>query len=80
MALLSDATVVIEASDSSGTLHQAAECVRLGRWLFVARNVVENPNLTWPSRFLSSERCKILDTTLQLMDVVFGQAAEQNGT
>jgi DNA processing protein len=27
----SDASVIIEASDSSGTLHQAADCARLGR-------------------------------------------------
>jgi DNA processing protein len=71
MALLSDATVVIEASNSSGTLHQAAECIRLGRWLFIARNVVDNPNLTWPSRFLDSANCRILDNTNQLMEIVF---------
>jgi len=73
MALLSDATVVIEASDSSGTLHQAAECVRLGRWLFIARNVVENPSMTWPSRFQPYAKCRVLDSTLQLMAEVFSQ-------
>src|SRR5205814_51885 len=36
MAAISDATVIIEASDTSGTLHQAAECEKLGRWLFIA--------------------------------------------
>ena len=30
MAALSDATVIIEAGDTSGTLHQAAECVTTG--------------------------------------------------
>jgi DNA processing protein len=80
MALLSDATVVIEASDSSGTLHQASECIRLGRWLLIARNVVENPDLTWPARFLTSAKCKVLDSTPQLMDVVFGKTAERSGT
>ena len=34
MAAVSDATVIIEASDTSGTLHQAAECVNLGRLAF----------------------------------------------
>ena len=42
MAALSDATVIVEASDTSGTLHQAAECQRLGRWLFIIRSVAEN--------------------------------------
>jgi predicted Rossmann fold nucleotide-binding protein DprA/Smf involved in DNA uptake len=48
MAALSDATVIIEAYDTSGTLHQAAECQRLGRWLFIARAVADDPSLTWP--------------------------------
>lgn len=37
-AAISDATAIIEASDTSGTLHQAAECVRLGRWPFIAKS------------------------------------------
>ena len=67
MAALSDASVVIEASDSSGTLHQAAECQRLGRWLVIARSVVDDENLTWPAKFLTSPRTKILDNTAQLL-------------
>lgn len=60
MAAVSDATVVIEASDSSGTLHQSAECQRLGRWLFIAKSVVDDPMLTWPSKFLAYEKCVVL--------------------
>ncbi|HTR84301.1 MAG TPA: DNA-processing protein DprA, partial [Reyranella sp.] len=41
MAFISNASIIIEASDTSGTLHQAAECQRLGRWLFIARSVAE---------------------------------------
>jgi DNA processing protein len=52
MAAISDATVVIEASDTSGTLHQAAECVRLGRWLFIAKSVADDLELSWPRSFL----------------------------
>jgi DNA processing protein len=54
MARISRATVIIEASDTSGTLHQAAECERAGQPLFIARSVVENRELTWPSRFKSA--------------------------
>src|SRR5688572_23481648 len=43
MAAISDATAIVEAGDTSGTLHQAAECVRLRRWLFIARSVAEDP-------------------------------------
>ena len=55
MAALSDATVIIEASDASGTLHQAAECQRLNRWLFIAKYVAEDRSLTWPARFIHWE-------------------------
>lgn len=60
MALLSDATVIIEASDTSGTLHQAAECQRLGRWLFIAKSVTENSALRWPASFLGKPKTAIL--------------------
>ena len=63
MAAISDATVIIEASDTSGTLHQAAECQRLGRWLFILRSVVETPSVSWPSRFLRGEKALVIDTT-----------------
>src|SRR5258708_15751638 len=42
MAAISDATVIIEASDTSGTLHQASECVKLNRWLFIAQSVLDD--------------------------------------
>lgn len=57
MATLTDATVVMEASDTSGTLHQAAECTRLGRWLFIAKSVVEDASLEWPRKFLKYKTC-----------------------
>lgn len=61
MAALTDATVVMEASDTSGTLHQAAECTRLGRWLFIAKSVVDDPSLTWPEKFLKYDTCVVLE-------------------
>lgn len=63
MAAISDATAIMEAGDTSGTLHQAAECVRLDRWLFIAKNVAENPSLTWPERFRSYSKTRILSVT-----------------
>jgi DNA processing protein len=63
MAAISDATVIIEASDTSGTLHQAAECQRLGRWLFIAKSVVDDKALTWPARFIGQKNVAILEST-----------------
>lgn len=71
MAMLSDATVVIEASDTSGTLHQAAECVRLNRWLGILKSVVDDPNLTWPKSFINYRRCVVIDSTEALLSRVY---------
>ena len=70
MALLSDATVVMEASDTSGTLHQAAECTKLGRWLFIAKSVVDDPGLKWPEKFLKYDTCVVLEKVSQITDRV----------
>ena len=71
MALLSDASVVIEASDTSGTLHQASECVRQNRWLGILKSVVDDPKLTWPKGFLAYERCLVIDTTETLLEHLY---------
>ena len=42
MALISDATVIVEAGDSSGSLHQGWETLRIGRPLFICKSVLEN--------------------------------------
>jgi DNA processing protein len=70
MAALSDATVIIEASDTSGTLHQAAECQRLGRWLFIAKSVVDDTSLSWPRRFVGKPKVAVLQTTSDILDTV----------
>ncbi|MDF3416659.1 DNA-protecting protein DprA [Sulfitobacter sp. M57] len=52
MALICDATIVIEASEKSGTRHQGWEAIRLGRDLYLLDNVATNPNLTWPKQLI----------------------------
>lgn len=70
MALLSDATVIVEASDTSGSLHQAAECVRSGRWLFIMKSVVDNAHLTWPKKFLGKPKVAVLSSTDEILHAV----------
>lgn len=53
MALLSDATIIIEASEKSGTRHQGWEALRLGRMLFIMENVANDPALSWPKEMIS---------------------------
>lgn len=53
MALLSDATVIVEAGNGSGTLSQGWEALRLGRPLFLLKSVAENPALDWPREMIA---------------------------
>ncbi|MGQ0797662.1 MAG: DNA-processing protein DprA, partial [Methanobacteriota archaeon] len=48
MALLSDATVIVESGESGGSLHQGWEAIRLGRPLFIRKPVLSDPRLDWP--------------------------------
>lgn len=51
MSALSEATVIIEASETSGTLIQAKAALAQGRKLFILQNCFENKNITWPQKF-----------------------------
>ena len=64
MALIADATVIIEASDSSGSLKQAREALRLGRGLYMLKSVFEDASLTWPERLFSQGGRILSDETL----------------
>ncbi len=52
MALLSDATVIIEAGEKSGALIQGWEALRLGRPLFILESLANNKALSWPDQIL----------------------------
>jgi DNA processing protein len=52
MALLTDATVIVEAGEKSGTLHQGWEALRLGRLLFLLENVASDARLSWPAEMI----------------------------
>lgn len=47
MALLTDATVIVDAGEKSGTRHQGWEALRLGRDVFVLNHGTQNPSPTW---------------------------------
>jgi len=60
MARIARATVIIEASDTSGSLHQAAESVQIGHPVFIAKSVADDQKLKWPARFLSGKNASVL--------------------
>lgn len=71
MALLTDATVIVEAGEKSGTVHQGWEALRLGRKLFLMENVVMDPALSWPSEMIAYgaevlSRANLEDTLIDL--------------
>lgn len=52
MALVSDASVIVEAGDGSGSLSQGWEALRLGRPLFLMASILEQEDLQWPKTML----------------------------
>ncbi len=53
MALISDATIIIEAGQNSGTRHQGWEALRLGRSLYIMENIILDKSVTWAQEMLS---------------------------
>ncbi len=72
MAAVSDATIIVEASDTSGTLSQARACVQQKRPLFIMKSCAQNPSITWPKRFLGKENVYELENVQQVIDVIGG--------
>lgn len=51
MSAITKATVIIEASETSGTLIQARAALHQNRKLFILQSCFENEKITWPKRF-----------------------------
>ncbi|MEM4282031.1 MAG: DNA-processing protein DprA [Candidatus Caldarchaeum sp.] len=51
MALISDASIIVEAGETSGALSQGWEAIRLGRPLYIAPFMLEQ-NLDWPKKMI----------------------------
>jgi DNA processing protein len=74
MSALSEATVIIEASDTSGTLTQARAALQQGRKLFILNSCFENPNITWPHKF--EKRGAIRVRTTEDITKLLGEAKQ----
>ena len=69
MALIVDASVIVEAGDSSGSLSQGWEALRLNRELFIMRSILEQPDLTWPDE-MKDYGAQVLESPEALLDVL----------
>ena len=60
MSALSQATIIVEASKTSGTLIQARAALQQGRKLFILKSCFDR-GLEWPDRFLKKGAVKVED-------------------
>ena len=51
MALISNASIIVEAGETSGSLHQGWEALRLGRPLFIWKSIADS-SLDWPKKMV----------------------------
>ena len=65
MALLSDATVIVEAGEKSGSISQGWEALRLGRGLFIAKALADDPRLSWPKEMMHYGAAVLSDDLLE---------------
>jgi DNA processing protein len=61
MSAVAQATVIVEASDTSGTLAQARAALQQGRKLFILDNCFRDPKLTWPTHFQEKGAIRVTD-------------------
>lgn len=52
MSALTEATIIVEAGETSGTLIQARHALQQRRKLFILDSCFRNPALSWPHKFL----------------------------
>ncbi len=58
MSALTEATIIVEASDTSGTLIQARAAIEQGRKLFILANCF-NQGLSWPEKYIAKGAIKV---------------------
>jgi len=69
MALVVDASIIVEASDSSGSLSQGWEALRLGRQLFLLESLCRRSDLAWPRNMVEYGAIPISKTS-DILDFV----------
>lgn len=61
MSALTAATIIVEASDTSGTLVQARAALHQGRKLFILDRCFRDPNLKWPAAYAEQGAIRVKD-------------------
>lgn len=63
MSALTEATVIVEAGNTSGTLVQARAALAQGRKLFILDSCFRNPELTWPHKYAAQGALRVKNVT-----------------
>lgn len=61
MSAMTEATIIVEAGETSGTLIQARAALQQGRKLFILDSCFKNKALTWPQRFAEKGAVRVTD-------------------
>ncbi|HBQ0351294.1 DNA-processing protein DprA [Klebsiella pneumoniae] len=61
MSALTKATIIVEASDTSGTLTQARAALAQGRKLFILESCFQNPSISWPAKYEALGAIRVSD-------------------
>lgn len=61
MSALSQATVIVEAGETSGSLIQARAALNQGRKLFILDSCFKNPKITWPQKYAEKGAIRVRD-------------------
>ena len=61
MSALTEATVIVEAGNTSGTLIQARHALQQRRTLFILESCFRNPQLTWPAKFVERGAIRVAE-------------------
>lgn len=61
MSALTDATIIVEAGETSGTLVQARHALKQGRKVFILESNFRNPELKWPHTFEERGAIRVAD-------------------
>jgi DNA processing protein len=77
MSALTRASIIVEASNTSGTRIQARAALEQGRKLFILDSCFQNPELTWPREFEAQGAVRVSDFA-QITDVL-GAASDESG-
>lgn len=70
MAAISDATIIVEASDTSGTLTQARACAHQGRPLFITKHCYDNESLSWPRKWAQRDYVHVISSAEEVLEIM----------